>query len=374
MYTKISAVFLFIFLYANSLFAQAPEDSWNIGFGGSYPRLISIWSQAYSGDENYGAFASIQRNFTEHVGLRFMGKYSHLQTFYDARNVENPSDVNLFSANLDMIYYLIPCESISPYFSMGLSLLYFEVNEAFNSNLNEFWTEYQFNFAFGSEWNLADQWKLKTEVCYLTPSTNKLDGEDGAHEHKGLFGSNSDTYFTFDVGVLYYFSLGAPSKSCDIYSGLRSEVPITKSPTIEEIEEVVKKYAVQKDTTPEVVVSAPIMEEEQKWILVGVNFQLGSNKLTAESYPILLHAIQVMAQNEEMQVEIGGHTDNTGSDEFNMKLSEKRAQTVRNYLVSKGIGSERLLVKGYGESMPVADNNTAEGRALNRRIEFKIIR
>jgi outer membrane protein OmpA-like peptidoglycan-associated protein len=143
-------------------------------------------------------------------------------------------------------------------------------------------------------------------------------------------------------------------------------------PTIEQIEEVVKKYA-PKDTVPEVMVSAPVIEE-QKWVLVGVNFQTGSNRLTPESYPILLNTIQALAQNEEMQVEIGGHTDNTGSEEFNMKLSEARAQAVKNYLVSKGINSQRLIIKGYGESMPVADNNTAEGRALNRRIEFKELR
>jgi OOP family OmpA-OmpF porin len=371
---KISAVFLFIFLSANLHFAQAPEDSWNIGFGGSYPRLISIWSGAYSGDENYGAFASIQRNFTEHIGVRLMAKYLYMQSFYDARGPEDPSSVNLFSGNLDILYYLVPCEPISPYFSMGASVLHFKLEDAINSHLNQYWTEYQYNFAFGAEWKLYDQWKLKTEVCYLTPSTNKLDGEDAAHEHKGLFGSNSDTYFSFDAGVLFYFSMGPPSKLCDLYSGIRSEVQVTQSPTIDEIEEVVKKYACEKDTVPEVVVSAPVPEEEPKWVLVGVNFQLGSNKLTAESYPILLHAIQALAQDEDMQVEIGGHTDNTGSDEFNMRLSEARAQTVRNYLVSKGINSERLLVKGYGESMPVADNNTAEGRALNRRIEFKIIR
>jgi outer membrane protein OmpA-like peptidoglycan-associated protein len=63
-----------------------------------------------------------------------------------------------------------------------------------------------------------------------------------------------------------------------------------------------------------------------------------------------------------------------GTEKFNLKLSEARAQAVKNYLASKAINSARLIVKGYGESMPVADNNTAEGRALNRRIEFKILK
>jgi outer membrane protein OmpA-like peptidoglycan-associated protein len=72
-------------------------------------------------------------------------------------------------------------------------------------------------------------------------------------------------------------------------------------------------------------------------------------------------------------MEIGGHTDSTGSAEHNMALSEKRALSVVDYLVSKGIGRDRLRYKGYGNTQPTGDNNTAEGRQLNRRTEAKII-
>jgi outer membrane protein OmpA-like peptidoglycan-associated protein len=72
-------------------------------------------------------------------------------------------------------------------------------------------------------------------------------------------------------------------------------------------------------------------------------------------------------------MEIGGHTDSTGSHEHNMVLSEKRALSVVNYLINKGIEKERLKYKGYGNSIPVGDNNTEEGRQLNRRTEAKIL-
>jgi outer membrane protein OmpA-like peptidoglycan-associated protein len=72
-------------------------------------------------------------------------------------------------------------------------------------------------------------------------------------------------------------------------------------------------------------------------------------------------------------VEIGGHTDNTGSAEYNQKLSEQRAQTVVDYLVEKGIDSKKLKSAGYGHLKPVTENNTEEGRAKNRRTELKII-
>jgi OOP family OmpA-OmpF porin len=72
-----------------------------------------------------------------------------------------------------------------------------------------------------------------------------------------------------------------------------------------------------------------------------------------------------------VKVEIGGHADSRGSDEHNMKLSQARAESVRDYLISQGVPAEQLTAMGYGETMPIGDNNTEEGRAKNRRVELK---
>ena len=80
----------------------------------------------------------------------------------------------------------------------------------------------------------------------------------------------------------------------------------------------------------------------------------------------------LLKDNGEIKVEIGGYTDSTGSDEHNLLLSEKRALSVVNFLVSSGVAADRLQYKGYGNTSPVADNITNEGRALNRRTEVKI--
>jgi len=84
--------------------------------------------------------------------------------------------------------------------------------------------------------------------------------------------------------------------------------------------------------------------------------------------------VEVMKLKPAMVIEIGGHTDNTGSKEINLKLSQGRADAVRNYLIQKGIPATRVTAKGYGDTQPVADNSTDEGRTKNRRTEVTVIK
>ena len=107
--------------------------------------------------------------------------------------------------------------------------------------------------------------------------------------------------------------------------------------------------------------------------LDGVNFEFNSARLDANSKRILDAIVeQVKGYTEAMDVEIAGHTDSLGSETYNQGLSEKRAESVRAYLSSTGIDGSRLSAVGYGESDPVADNETEEGRELNRRVELRL--
>ena len=83
--------------------------------------------------------------------------------------------------------------------------------------------------------------------------------------------------------------------------------------------------------------------------------------------------IIIIQKHPEKEVVIEGHTCWVGTEDYNLGLSLRRATSVKNYLVEKGIKQERLIVKGYGEANPVADNTTIEGRKMNRRVEFKVI-
>jgi OOP family OmpA-OmpF porin len=111
----------------------------------------------------------------------------------------------------------------------------------------------------------------------------------------------------------------------------------------------------------------------RKIALEGVNFELGSANLTSESMDVLDEAAATLKANPDSRVEVAGHTDNTGSEALNARLSQQRAEAVRDYLIAQGAGSGRLTAKGYGADKPVADNATAAGRAKNRRVELHIL-
>jgi outer membrane protein OmpA-like peptidoglycan-associated protein/Tol biopolymer transport system component len=115
------------------------------------------------------------------------------------------------------------------------------------------------------------------------------------------------------------------------------------------------------------------IEEGQIVRLNNIFFATGKSTLNKESYPELDRITISMVENKTLTIELGGHTDNTGSAEFNLELSQARADTVREYLIGKGIEPDRVASRGYGETVPVAKNDTPEGQQLNRRVEFKIL-
>lgn len=106
-------------------------------------------------------------------------------------------------------------------------------------------------------------------------------------------------------------------------------------------------------------------------MLEGVTFELGSADLTVESTAVLDEVAASMLAWPEVSVEIVGYTDSSGPAELNRALSQERADSVRDFLVERGVAPERVTAVGYGEDAPIADNATAEGRAMNRRVELK---
>ncbi|HEU4384376.1 MAG TPA: OmpA family protein [Anaeromyxobacteraceae bacterium] len=116
-----------------------------------------------------------------------------------------------------------------------------------------------------------------------------------------------------------------------------------------------------------------VVKKDRIEIKQQVKYQTAKFKVLKASYPLLNQVVQVLNDYPNMRVRIEGHTDNVGGESHNLKLSQKRAESVRAYLIGKGIAADRLETAGYGLTRPIASNRTEKGRAQNRRTEFHIV-
>jgi len=132
-----------------------------------------------------------------------------------------------------------------------------------------------------------------------------------------------------------------------------------------------------KDECPNTAAGAPVdrrgCEIRGTIRLEGVQFETNSDRLLPEANRVLDQAAAALAKYPDLVVEVAGHTDAQGDAGYNLGLSERRAKTVRDYLIANGANAGSLTARGYGETEPVADNGTAEGRAQNRRVELRVI-
>lgn len=211
-------------------------------------------------------------------------------------------------------------------------------------------------------------------VSFLSTPSSYRPYEDGAYQDSGLFHNDLLSNNEYIVVV---------SKNEDTLLVQNLSVPFSASENNEIVKEFrVKGYhpkdkLVSIDSTPifdsTTIVSSESVHEGDRYLLKNILFDYNKAELRDESKQELDLLYNVLMKAEELEVEISGHTDNIGSESYNLRLSKKRAKSAVQYLKSKGIDSRRLVSKGYGESLPVASNKTEDGRQKNRRTEFKIV-
>ncbi|OEU44505.1 MAG: hypothetical protein BBJ60_11620 [Desulfobacterales bacterium S7086C20] len=147
----------------------------------------------------------------------------------------------------------------------------------------------------------------------------------------------------------------------------KEEVP----PPVEAQEPPPEPEEVAAPPEPEVIPEKPKVVE--KIILNAIQFDFDSATIRPEFFPVLDEAVSIVQKYPEKKVIIEGHTCWVGTEDYNAGLSLRRANSVKEYLVEKGVVSDRLMLKGYGEERPIADNTSIEGRRMNRRVEFKVM-
>jgi outer membrane protein OmpA-like peptidoglycan-associated protein len=345
------------------------KTSWYLGIGGTYPRYMTISSPLIAGHSNYGLNLSLGYNITEHIGLRLLGNLLSIDSYSNDRGSDNTSRVNMGTFNLEVVYTLLACDYLTPYFTAGYGYEIYKFDNPYiipgrgeiRKDPDGLWDGYQLRLGGGLEYRMLNDLSIVTEINYTTASNNRIDGNDTRNEVKGILQSNGDSYMTVDLGIRWYFSRGDTSRICNA-GGIR-EVEIIKEVPVETI---------IKDTVfVEKIVENGVRNKEA-FVLDNIRFKFDQDKLTEESKLILDRVASVLKRFPEEKIEILGHTDNIGDDLYNMGLSERRAISVKNYLISKGVNGKNLYTAGCGERKPIATNETAAGRAINRRIEFSI--
>jgi outer membrane protein OmpA-like peptidoglycan-associated protein len=183
-----------------------------------------------------------------------------------------------------------------------------------------------------------------------------------------------DDYSKFGVGQNIEFTLGI-----DFFLNMPEEKapppPPPRTPSDRDNDGVPDEQDKCPDQTglPEYQGCVPDAVKSFTGAIKGIYFETGSAKILPTSYTALDSAVAVLGGYKSVRLRIEGHTDNAGKPAANKKLSEARAESVKKYLTSKGVDSGRLETEGYGDTRPVGDNETTEGRAANRRIEFSIL-
>lgn len=340
--------------------AQVAKDAWVLGFGATMPKVSLSWN-------NVGAYLSIQRNFSEHTGLRLTGNYNIMTRGFGVADDSETKTTALWSS-LDMIYYFTPCNAVSPFIVAGIGINNFSHDNPQHEPLpDESMTIFQISVGMGVEIYLGEDWKLKPEIGFYTPLTDYYDGRYGSNGG-GIFGTSYDAVVKGDLGVQWCFSKGEPSKICQLYDGIDREDKFD----YENFEKTIEKY-IPSEVVSEKVVIKNLSKKNDRLILIGVNFEFNSTRLTAESYPVLYHVSKKLEENPQLKIEIEGHSDSIGTVEVNQIKSQQRAEVVKDYMLERGIDEGRIKSVGKGSTKPIADNSTANGRAMNRRIEFKVI-
>ncbi|MCE5301082.1 MAG: OmpA family protein [Spirochaetia bacterium] len=212
----------------------------------------------------------------------------------------------------------------------------------------------QLNLGAGVDFTLARDLALVTEFGYHITDGSSLDGTIVPGEVNA-----QDSYLAFTIGVNFIFGKGEASELC-VKCNQRDGMSAAEKDRLIYNSKVVDRYILSL--------------ANDKLVLVGVNFAFDESVLLPESYAVLDKTVKLMKDKPEIKVQISGYTDYVGTDDYNINLSMERANTVRKYLVSKGISEKRLSTVSQGQSGSLYDNKTGEGREMNRKVMLKIIK
>jgi len=289
---------------------------------------------------------SLGYHFTEHWALE--GTLNYIDTELE----DSGHDVDTYLYHIDALYHFMPSEKLVPYFAVGIGGIIFDPEDMSSDQ------DLSLNYGAGLKYFLTENIALRGDVRHVysyEPSQSNL---------------------LYTLGLTFLFG-GEKAKEISYEAPKVVEAPKPVEKPKPKLVEPPKDS--DGDGVPDNLDKCPntpkgaTVNEVGCWVCKDLKFDFDKWDIKPQYYPCLNEEVDYLKSMPEMKVEIQGHTDNVGGQEYNQNLSEKRAMAVMNYLVSKGIAEDRLSIKGFGFSKPIARNDTAEGRAMNRRVQFKSI-
>lgn len=248
--------------------------------------------------------------------------------FYDSNEQSNHSPLGQLGSH---VYGLglklgLPIDSLMPYAKLGYGHVW---GTGALQDSNNFGSANSVNGGFGLEYKFAPNWSIAGEWTATAPSSHgtKLNNDN------------------FSVGVNYYFA--PPQETAPAPTPVAAPAP-----------------------APQPKAAWKTIMEEKPVRIEGASFDTNSARLKPAASTKLQQVVDFAKRYPDADLKVNGYTDSRGSKAYNLKLSQRRADAVKAYLVKQGVSADRITTQGYGVEMPVADNNTKAGRAKNRRVEI----
>lgn len=337
---RIKTLPVLIALAGAALQAQAADDRLYIAPSVNY----TFSDNDRRADDGWGAGVALGKPITPHLNMELGLTGSSL----DFKTGSGKYD--LWGLGVDAIYLLNRDAGFTPYGVVGIGALYTDIPGRHDTGLMG-------NIGLGVMKRLTDNVSLRADARY------RLDGNS-----TNAFGANEFGDAIVSVGL--NIALGQKAQA----AAPKPEPVAQPAPAAEPAPAPAPQPepAAPALTTPQAQQLDQAKSGDTVVILEGVNFEFDSDRLRPDAITILDEAVTVLNRRKDISVDVVGHTDSTGSKQYNQRLSERRARSVYDYFVGKGIAADRLTTKGYGETRPAYSNATREGRAKNRRVELVV--
>ena len=339
---RIKTLPVLIVLAGTALQAQAADDRLYVAPTVNY----TFSDNDRQADDGWGGGLALGKPITQHLNMELGLTGSSL----DFKNGSGSYD--LWGLGVDALYLLNRDAGFTPYGVVGIGALYTDIPGRHDTGLMG-------NIGVGIMARLTDNVSLRADARY------RIDGNS-----TDAFGANhfGDAIVSVGLNIALGQKAQAAPKSEPVAEPAPEPAPAAPAPA----PQAEPEPAAPALTTPQAQQLDQAKSGDTVVLLEGVNFEFDSARLRPDAITILDEAVTVLKRRGDIDVDVVGHTDSTGPKKYNQGLSERRAKSVYDYFVSKGIAADRLTTKGYGETRPAYSNATREGRAKNRRVELVV--